>query len=246
MSAEILLLRKWYILPAMHNTNVAQRILFFAIVICLGITSSYGQAIRIEEGMAFDLGKIYEGRSVDRKLTIQNVGRDTLVINNVHTSCGCTVAKLSSDRILPGKREKLTVTIDSKDIQGDIKRDVYIASNDTASPKLDLVFRGTIITVVVVTPRYVNFGKAKIGQPVQRHVTLKNTVSDTIRVRTATSPDEQITIQLADSVIVPRQEFGMDILLSPKSKGNLLGQLQLTTDSRLKPTIKISFVGAIK
>lgn len=231
----------------MNTSNVPERILFLVVAFCLCVSSSYGQAaIRIEEGMSFDLGKIYEGRSVDRKLTIQNAGRDTLVIRNVHTSCGCTVAKLSSDRIPPGKREKLTVTIDSKNIQGEIKRDVYIASNDSSSPRLDLVFRGTIVTVVVVTPRYVTFGKAKIGHSTERIVTLKNTVSDTIRVLSATSPEKQIQIHLADSVMAPQHELGMEVVLSPRTRGNLLGQLELTTNSYLKPTIKISYTGAIK
>ena len=210
-------------------------------------SQSFSQpGIKIAEGASIDLGTLYEGRTTVRELTVQNIGRDTLVIGNVRTSCGCAVAKLSSHRIAPGGGEKLTVTFESKDIQGKIKREVYITSNDSAHPKMDIIFTGTIVSVVQVTPRYVSLGQQKLHYSARYTVQLRSTVTDTIRILSYTSPDPQLHLYLAENVIPPNGTVTMEVDLSPTTKGKLLGQLELTTDSRLKPVIKISYIGLVR
>ncbi len=40
---------------------------------------------------------------------IKNTGTDTLFIRNVRTTCGCTEAKLSNDKIAPNKSSQLKI-----------------------------------------------------------------------------------------------------------------------------------------
>ena len=202
--------------------------------------------IHIAEGTKINLDTLYEGRTAVRVLTVENRGRDTLNIENVRTSCGCTVAKLSSNHIPPGESEKLSVTFESREAQGKFKREVYVNSNDASHPEMDITILGTIVTVIQVTPRYISFGTVGIHRFSRQVVQLKNTVTDTIRILSCSSPDPQLRPHLSDSLLAPGKPVDLEVELSPTKKGNLLGQLELTTNSLLKPEVKISFVGTVK
>src|SRR5437867_2642183 len=128
--------------------------------------------IEVLEGMKFELGTLYEGSVVLRQVSVKNDGADTLLISSVTTSCGCTVAKISSSRIGPLDTARISISFDSRDVQGEIKRDVYIISNDSTHPNLDIVFTGNIITIIEAHPRFISFGSAKLHHPEKRTIEL--------------------------------------------------------------------------
>jgi hypothetical protein len=86
--------------------------------------------------MSHDCGRIYEVWDVTHTFAVQNTGTDDLVISNLVTSCGCTVAELSSSVIPPGERADLTVTFDADfhETQGEVVRLVWFATNDPTWP----------------------------------------------------------------------------------------------------------------
>jgi hypothetical protein len=63
-----------------------------------------------------------------------------MLLGNLVTSCGCTVAHLTSDVISPGERADLTVTFDADyhPTQGDVVRLVWFATNDPTQPWVEL------------------------------------------------------------------------------------------------------------
>ncbi|ULQ56824.1 DUF1573 domain-containing protein [Flavihumibacter rivuli] len=56
-----------------------------------------------------DFGRIQQGRPVTYSFPLTNNGKDTLRIENVAASCGCTTPQWSRDPILPGGKSLLTV-----------------------------------------------------------------------------------------------------------------------------------------
>ncbi len=62
--------------------------------------------------------------------TFSNVGKAPLVINYVHTACGCTVADYPKDPISPGGRGVITVSYDgSQKMPGRFKKSIQIFTN---------------------------------------------------------------------------------------------------------------------
>lgn len=60
----------------------------------------------------------------------RNVGKAKLVINTVHTSCGCTVADYPKDFISPGGSGQITVTYDATNkMPGRFKRMIQVFTN---------------------------------------------------------------------------------------------------------------------
>lgn len=59
-----------------------------------------------------------------------NVGKEKLVINYVHTACGCTVAEYPKDYISPGASGEIKVTYDGTGkIPGKFKKYIQIFTN---------------------------------------------------------------------------------------------------------------------
>ena len=71
---------------------------------------------------------------------MQNTGTAGLEISNLVTSCGCTVAELSSSVIPPGERADLAVTFDADyhPTSGVVTRLVWFATNDPTQPWIEM------------------------------------------------------------------------------------------------------------
>ncbi|MEE9617496.1 MAG: DUF1573 domain-containing protein [Anaerolineae bacterium] len=90
--------------------------------------------------VSHDFGHIYEQWDVTHIFAVQNTGSADLEITNLVTSCGCTVAVISSNVIPPGQRADLTVTFDPDfhETQGEVVRLVWFATNDPAQPWVEV------------------------------------------------------------------------------------------------------------
>jgi len=87
-------------------------------------------SVRFEEER-YNFGKITQGTVVEHIFKFTNVGNDTLVIDRVETTCGCTAAILSANRIAPGDSGQIKVTFDSHGKIGSISKPVLIYSNSS-------------------------------------------------------------------------------------------------------------------
>ena len=108
-----------------------KKVLLVVIVSCLAITGTVGAApeVYVEEP-TYDFGSILEGFAVSHVFIIQNTGNETLVIERVAASCGCTTTELATDRLAPGASVELEVLIDTAGFSGRISKSITIYTND--------------------------------------------------------------------------------------------------------------------
>lgn len=76
-----------------------------------------------------DFGKITQGERVKTSFVFTNSGKSNLIISNVSTTCGCTVADYPKDPIAPGKGGKIEVEFNSEGKSGNVERKVTVVSN---------------------------------------------------------------------------------------------------------------------
>ena len=81
-----------------------------------------------------DFGKVKEGNVVEYTFKFHNKGNETLTIKDVRTSCGCTAALVSSEKLEPGVEGTLKVELDTKNRSGKMSRTITIQSNDPKDP----------------------------------------------------------------------------------------------------------------
>jgi Protein of unknown function (DUF1573) len=93
---------------------------------------------------AWDFGKIKQGEVASHEFVFVNEGDDTLTIEKVSTSCGCTAALVSDRSIPPGKSGKIEVKFDSRGYGGQVAKVVYVLSNDPKAAQLPLEIKAEI------------------------------------------------------------------------------------------------------
>lgn len=88
-----------------------------------------------------DLGERPQER-IELTYTVRNAGEALLVIEKVSTSCDCTQAELDQTEIPPGGSTRLRVSLDpvEDDLYGEIKRVIYLRSNDPENPEVSVEF----------------------------------------------------------------------------------------------------------
>jgi len=81
-----------------------------------------------------DFGKVKEGNVVEFTFNFSNNGKATLKIKDVRTSCGCTAALVSSEKLEPGAEGTIKIELDTKNRSGKMSRTITIQSNDPRDP----------------------------------------------------------------------------------------------------------------
>lgn len=93
----------------------------------------------------YNFGKIKAGEPVVWKFHIKNTGKKDLIIRNITTSCGCTVAKLESRVIRPGQSGPMEVAFRTSGRSGRQHKTITLTTNDYRRPHYSLVMEGEVI-----------------------------------------------------------------------------------------------------
>jgi archaellum component FlaG (FlaF/FlaG flagellin family) len=77
---------------------------------------------------------------------IKNTGAETLTINNIKTSCGCTITDIQQKDIKAGDSSQLTIRYDTKR-PGAINKKIIIYSNDIKTPEKEIFIKGYVKSI---------------------------------------------------------------------------------------------------
>jgi hypothetical protein len=116
--------------------------LVFSVHLLSADDSAKGPKIEFEES-SFDWGTVQQGSQVKHIFKFKNVGSDTLKIDRVKTSCGCTAAE-SSKVIAPNEFGQIDVTFNTGTRKGKASKTVYVYSNDVEASRRSVVIHGMI------------------------------------------------------------------------------------------------------
>jgi hypothetical protein len=88
---------------------------------------SSAEAIRFNE-MSFDFGKIPQGKPVHHVFFVENIAADTLKIENVQTSCGCTTPEYSKEPVNKGGKVDIKVGYNAAS-EGQFEKSITVTYN---------------------------------------------------------------------------------------------------------------------
>ncbi len=201
----------------------------------------------IKEGKEFQLGEVKEGAIVKKQLTLMNVGTGTLTLDEIRTTCGCTVAKTTKKKLESGDTTLLTIAIDTKDSRGPLKKQVFIATNvNKDKEEEEIILYITVRNIIEFKPIFMNFHTVSFGNSFIDTVTVFNTSEKALTITSLTSPDSQITLRMSRRKIPPHDSSYLIAKLAPKKRGSILGQFEINTDNSEKKSLKLSFIGKIR
>ena len=88
-----------------------------------------------------DFGTVEEGPAAEYEFAFTNTGKEPLILQNVHASCGCTTPSYSKDPVLPGKTGIVKASFNTVGRPGQFTKSITVATN--AGTKV-LTIKGTV------------------------------------------------------------------------------------------------------
>ena len=127
------------------NLKIMKKLIAIAIFVLAGVSFAQAQKVAKMEfkSETIDYGEIKKGSDGVRVFEFTNTGDAPLVIEDVKSSCGCTVPKKPEEAILPGNTGQIEVKYDTKRV-GPIRKTVTVYSNAEESVKA-LKIKGTVL-----------------------------------------------------------------------------------------------------
>ena len=128
-----------------RKQKIMKTILSILVLMIVGVSSSFAQGTAKFEfkSEVIDYGDIDKGSDGVRTFQFKNVGSEPLIIENVYSSCGCTVPTWTKTAIAPGKSGEIQVKYDTSRI-GPIRRTITIYSN-TDEPVRAVKIKGRVL-----------------------------------------------------------------------------------------------------
>lgn len=191
-------------------------------------------------------GEIFEGARVEHTFRFKNAGDESLVIDRVRSSCGCTAALLSATVIPPGEDGEISTTFDSSRFRGQISKSVSLYANDPARPVTQFTLTGTVRPELVPERNDIDLGTLAPGEVREVRLALANHGQALVNLTgvEATSPEVQA------SVSSPRLAAGREVQLilrvqAPTGRERLSGYLLVRTDHPRMTELRLPFFAVI-
>jgi len=92
----------------------------------------------VVEPESFDFGKAQQEKTLEKEFRVRNLGAADLVIEEVVTTCGCTVAEGYAKVVKPGGSTPLRVKLQTRSSVGKLARSVLVKSNDPAGRPVEI------------------------------------------------------------------------------------------------------------
>lgn len=188
----------------------------------------------------FDFGKVSAGEVIAHDFVFTNTGNQLLVINDVHTSCGCTTAKDWSHEIPPGKQGIISINLETINVvSGPVTKSITVACNDTNHPVVTLQMAGTVWRAIELSPQSANFtGPLDSLSNLSRTIRIMNQDKQPLTLSSLEPTHQVITAQLETNQ--PGKEYLLRVtLVPPLGAGNLFGQVRLKTSNPKFPTLQV-------
>ena len=81
------------------------------------------------ENVSYHFGDVTKGEKLNYIFHFKNVGQSVLIIDTVNASCGCTASAFTKVPIEVGEEGKVTVTIDTKNKNGEFISHLFVKAN---------------------------------------------------------------------------------------------------------------------
>jgi hypothetical protein len=218
---------------------------------CLGPAKNPGIHF---ESTTYNFGIIDEGNPVNYIFEFTNNGTETLLVREVHPTCGCTVAGNYDKEVKPGQSGKIPVTFKSSGNDGPVAKTIIVKTNVRGNPDVTLALEGTVKVAINLNPKVLAFGNIERNRtaPLEGNISISNRLPDPIRITDVIQVNDDMTIPnviLSNDNVETKLEtvkVGFEYILGirvkpPFKHGQVMGTFLIKTTNTVLPEIHTQF-----
>ena len=193
----------------------------------------------------FAFGEVLQGQTVEHVFVLHNQGKQTLHIDRVRSSCGCTAALLSADDIDAGGSGEVRAIFNSGRFRGPVEKTIYLYTNDPRQAAATLHLRGTVVPELETVPAEVNFGPLTAGERREISVTLINRGQNPLTLKSASASRPWLQVKMPAASLAPGEKAELLVGAVPSGKGPANGYIFIRTDSAQVPEVRLAARGYV-
>jgi hypothetical protein len=187
---------------------------------------------------SFAAGEVLEGTIVEHTYRVYNRGNGVLRINNVKTSCGCTVAEF--DRAVPpGGEGQIKVKFNTMGRLGKSIKTINVLSSDPDKRNETLTLEASIKPLFNITPASIVTLTGKRGEMKSVEVLISTGIDKPLNLEPEGFTLDEGKISYKLETVEAGKLYRVVFKNNPAIQGNLNGELRLRTNYVEKPRIKI-------
>ncbi len=209
--------------------------LFFLVsIFSLQIFAQSMEAKMIFEKEKHNFGKIKEiNGKVEYKFIFTNMGAEPIVIENVHSSCGCTTPSWSKEPIPPGGKGFIKAIYNPHNRPGAFHKTVTVKSNAENSP-ITLHLNGEVIPKPKGIENIYKYAAGPIRM-MKKNIHIPEIYSDEVKsqlIQIINTSNNDVTITFNEKRNMPKH---LTIVCEPETlKPNEKGTITVTYNAKLK------------
>jgi hypothetical protein len=202
---------------------------------------------------SFDFGHMAQGTRVVHSYVIQNVGTDTLFIERVQSTCGCTSAPPVKDRLAPNEQIPVDITFNSGKFSGPVRKTLNIVTSDADHPMFSVELSANVGPLPpglgIVPETGAGLVRSAAGAPQASKVALTNLSPRPAALKIVATAPGFLEARLSASRVEPRQSA--DLIVSTDGStpvGRFYGSvtLQIEGEKSTRVSIPVSGDGTAK
>lgn len=212
-----------------------------------------GRGKLLIKGDSWDFGHVAQNVKVSHEYLIQNVGTDTLFMERVVPTCGCTTTPPIKNRLAPGEQIPVEVTFSTGKFSGHVRKTLQVISSDAVngytSIELSAVVGGLPPSVGLAPESGIRFDRLVAGQVHEAKATITNLGSSAATLRIVGALPSYLEARLSGSRVEPGKSA--DLLLKTRGavpEGAFSAGVTIQVDGResVRLTIPVSGVNGDK
>lgn len=189
------------------------------------LTAQSASGAKIQfDSTTVEFGEKDSGEIASVQFKFKNAGTGVLIIDNINSSCGCTVPKLDKKEYQPGESGVLPVQFNTRGYNGRVVKTITVHSNDSENGMIQLNISGTVnmkdFAVMELDTDRLDFGNVTKGSTYSKQVTITNTGTIDLKLIEVTHSPEVYPI-FPKKELKAHEEMTMKIMFTPMESGKL-------------------------
>ncbi len=188
----------------------------------------------------FRFGTVREGDTIQHTFLVRNRSLQTVHVDSMSSSCGCTVPKLDWDTIGPFEKRSVSATIDLTGRNGPVESEILLRLSKTET--VTLGFEGYVIDD---SPDQIDLGEFKRGEQVSREFLLRPLTPDQLVVESVKVDDKKLQVTYKPD----EKSLGVMVTIRPADGlpfGHFGSPIVFHTNDRKVPVKTVSVMGSVQ
>jgi hypothetical protein len=200
------------------------------------------------ENPLWEFKKVKEGVKVEHAYRIKNVGDETLEIERVRASCGCTAASPVSKTIKPGEETDVLTSFDTANRAGKQTKYIYVHCNDPDNKMFKLTISGEVEEVpspkIIIRPPSWNIQTLEPGKTQRTTIVIQNTGKIPLEINSVIPSNTTINVILTSTTIEAGGKADMEISFLPDMAAPTIREkITLETNDPKRKTLDFNIFG---